>query len=86
MQGVPLSEWCKYVAKYPKQFKLAAQKALLSPACNQRRMFTLSVRHVRQVTDVHICPDCNKTLPTLQALNLHRHRVHDWLHPAYFVA
>ncbi len=32
-----------------------------------------------------VCPECNKTFNSLQQLNLHRKRVHDFLHPVHML-
>jgi uncharacterized C2H2 Zn-finger protein len=81
LRGQAISAWVGVIRTSPKLFLKSLQKAMCSDAMNAKDVWATTSR-LRQVDMCITCPSCEKQFKDGHALQVHKMRVHGWLHEA----
>ena len=81
LRGLALREWVAVIRASPKLFLRSLQKAFASAEMNSKGVWA-STSRLRQLDECVSCPSCERQFKDSHAVQVHRMRVHGWLHEA----
>ena len=81
-----LPQWVSYMISYPKQFKKSIKHAFIHDDIQQHSipMLVYTSRHTCSIDESFSCNICNYQCDSIQKLNLHKTREHEWLAEAHY--